>query len=161
MKGWRSMVAVGLVAGVMLAAGPLRAEDGSDPSSLGSDTSAVGSEPAPSTGESDTWSTVGWGVLTGLANVVYVPAKLVYAGLGGLTGGMALGLTGGDTKTAESIWEPSLFGNYFLTPAMVQGQEPFSFAGSPMAAPPPEHEAPPPPDPYAPPPPRRGSGYDS
>jgi hypothetical protein len=148
------MVAVGLVAGVMLAAGPLRAEDGSD-------TSALGSEPSPSTGGSDTWSTVGWGVLTGLANVVYVPAKLVYATLGGVTGGMALGLTGGDTKTAESIWEPSLFGNYFLTPSMVQGQEPFSFAGSPMAAPPPEHEEPPPPDPYAPPPPRRGSGYDS
>jgi len=76
---------------------------------------------------------------------------------------MALGLTGGDTKTAESIWEPSLFGDYFLTPSMVQGQEPFSFAGSPAAAPPPEHEeqAPPPPDPYAPPPPRHGPGYDS
>ena len=156
MKGWWSMVVVGLVAGVMLAAGPVRAGDESD-------TSAVGSEPSAVSGESDTWSTVGWGVLTGLANVVYVPAKLVYATLGGVTGGMALGLTGGDTKTAESIWEPSLFGNYFLTPSMIQGQEPFSFAGSPTAAPPPEHEeqAPPPPDPYAPPPPRRGSGYDS
>src|SRR5262249_58748867 len=114
-------------------------------------------------GESDAWSTVGWGVLTGLAKVVCVAAKVAYAGLGAVTGGMALGLTGGDTKTAESIWEPSLFGNYFLTPSMVQGQEPFSFAGSPMAAPPPAHEeqAPPPPDPYAPPPPRRGPGYDS
>jgi len=157
MKGWRSMVAVGLVAGVMLAAGPVRAGDESD-------TSSLRSEPSPVSGESDvTWSTVGWGVLTGLANVLYVPAKVAYAGLGAVTGGMALGLTGGDTKTAESIWEPSLFGNYFLTPSMVQGQEPFSFAGSPMAAPPPAHEeqAPPPPDPYAPPPPRRGPGYDS
>ena len=156
MKRWRSMVAVGLVAGMMLAARPVRAGDESD-------TSSVGSEPSPASGESDTWTTIGWGVLTGLANVVYVPAKLVYAGLGGVTGGMALGLTGGDTKTAESIWEPSLFGNYFLTPSMIQGQEPFSFAGSPMAAPPPEHEeqAPPPPDPYAPPPPRHGPGYDS
>ena len=90
-----------------------------------------------------------------------MPAKLVYAGLGGLTGGMALGLTGGDTKTAESIWEPSLFGDYFLTPSMVQGEEPFSFAGAPTAAPPPpqEHEEPAP-DPYAPSP-RRGPGYDS
>jgi hypothetical protein len=150
------MVAVGLVAGVMLAAGPVRAGDESDTSSAASEPSAVSSG-------SDTWSIIGWGVLTGLANVVYVPAKLVYAGLGGVTGGMALGLTGGDTKTAESIWEPSLFGDYFLTPSMIQGQEPFSFAGSPMAAPPPEHEeqAPPPPDPYAPPPPKRGSGYDS
>ena len=156
MKRWRSMVAVGLVAGMMLAARPVRAGDESD-------TSSFGSEPSPVSSGSDTWTTIGWGVLTGLANVVYVPAKLVYAGLGGVTGGMALGLTGGDTKTAESIWEPSLFGNYFLTPSMVQGQEPFSFAGSPIAAPPPEHEeqAPPPPDPYAPPPPRHGPGYDS
>ena len=154
MKRWRAMVAVGLVAGVMLAAGPLRAEDESD-------TSSVASETSPVAGGSDTWSAVGWGVLTGLANVVYVPAKLVYAGLGGLTGGMALGLTGGDTKTAESIWEPSLFGDYFLTPSMVQGEEPFSFAGAPTAAPPPpqEHEEPAP-DPYAPSP-RRGPGYDS
>jgi hypothetical protein len=161
MKGWRSMVAVGLVAGVMLATGLVRAEDASDPSLVGSDTSSVPSETSPVAGDSDTWSTVGWGVLTVLANVVYVPAKLVYAGLGGLTGGMALGLTGGDTKTAESVWEPSIFGNYFLTPSMVQGQEPFSFAGAPMAAPPRENVEPPAPAPYAPPPPRRGPGYDS
>jgi hypothetical protein len=153
MKGWRSMVAVGLVAGVMLAGGPVRAEDESDTSSVASETSSA-------TGNSDTWTTIGWGVLTGLANVVYVPAKLVYATLGGVTGGMALGLTGGDTKTAESIWEPSLFGDYFLTPSMVQGQEPFSFAGAPMAAPPPPADEVPIPDPYAPPP-RRGSGVDS
>jgi len=43
----------------------------------------------------------------------------------------------------------------------VQGEEPFSFAGAPTAAPPPpqEHEEPAP-DPYAPSP-RRGPGYDS
>jgi len=40
MKGWRSMVAVGLVAGVMLAAGPVRAGDERD-------TSSFGSEPSP------------------------------------------------------------------------------------------------------------------
>ena len=39
---------------------------------------------------------MGWGALTGLSNLAYVPAKLVYAGIGGLTGGLALGLTGGD-----------------------------------------------------------------
>ena len=35
---------------------------------------------------------------------VYMPAKLVYAALGGLTGGLALGLTGGDMQTAENVW---------------------------------------------------------
>src|SRR5262249_61773547 len=96
MKRWWSMVVVGLVAGVMLAAGPVRAGDESD-------TSAVGSEPSAVSGESDTWSTVGWGVLTGLANVVYVPAKLVYATPGGGTGRVAPGLTGWGTKAGGAI----------------------------------------------------------
>jgi len=82
-------------------------------------------------GSSDTWAAVGWGALTGLSNLVYVPAKLVYASLGGLTGGLALGLTGGDMNTAQAIWEPSLGGDYFLTPQMVQGEDSISFAGAP------------------------------
>jgi hypothetical protein len=129
MKGWRLVVGAGLVVVATLAAGPVRAED---------EGSTWSTSPPP--GESDTWSTVGWGVLTGLADVIYVPAKLVYAGLGGLTGGLALGLTGGDTKTAEAIWEPSLFGTYFLTPSMIKGEEPFSFAGAPLAPPEPSDE---------------------
>ena len=84
-------------------------------------------------GSSDTWVSVGWGALTGLSNLLYVPAKLAYAGIGGLTGGLALGLTGGDMTTAESIWEPSLGGDYFLTPQMVQGEDSISFAGAPAA----------------------------
>ena len=75
--------------------------------------------------------TVGGAPSRGSSNLVYMPAKLVYAGLGGLTGGLALGLTGGDMSTAESIWEPSLGGDYFLTPSMVQGEDPISFAGAP------------------------------
>jgi len=37
----------------------------------------------------------GWGTLTVLTNVVYMPAKITYAVLGGLTGGFAFALTGG------------------------------------------------------------------
>ena len=77
----------------------------------------------------DTLSRVGWGALTVVSNIVYVPAKLVYAGLGGLTGSLALGLTGGDLSTAQQIWEPSLGGDYFLTPGQVQGEKGVSFAG--------------------------------
>jgi hypothetical protein len=118
MTGWRLVVATGLLAGTVLVTRPAAADD----------------EVAPSdeaTGGGDVWSEVGWGALTGLSNLVYIPAKLVYAGLGGLTGGLALGLTGGDVNTAESIWEPSLRGDYFLTPGMIQGQDPISFAGAP------------------------------
>ena len=73
----------------------------------------------------------GWGTLTVLSNVVYMPAKLIYASLGGLTGGLALGLTGGDLDVAEAIWVTSLGGTYVLTPPMLRGEETISIAGTP------------------------------
>ena len=73
----------------------------------------------------------GWGSLTVLSNVVYMPVKLVYATLGGLTGGVALGLTGGDLDVAETIWVTSLGGTYVLTPPMLRGEETISIAGTP------------------------------
>ena len=73
----------------------------------------------------------GWGSLTVLSNVVYMPVKLVYATLGGLTGGIALGLTGGDLDVAETIWVTSMGGNYVLTPPMLRGEETISIAGTP------------------------------
>ena len=106
MKGWRLVVAAGLLAGSAMVARPVSASDEygtGDKYATGDELAA--SEAAPS---EDVWSQVGWGALTGLSNLLYFPAKLVYAGLGGLTGGLALGLTGGDMGTAESIWEPSL-----------------------------------------------------
>jgi hypothetical protein len=119
MMGWRFVLAIGLACAVVTA-GPASALD---PEVSHDDVSAFDQ------GSSDTWSQVGWGALTGLTNLVYVPAKLVYAGIGGLTGGLALGLTGGDVNTAQAIWDPSLYGDYFLTPEMIQGEESISFAG--------------------------------
>ena len=75
----------------------------------------------------------GWGALTVLTNVVYMPVKLVYATLGGLTGACALGLTGGDMQTAENIWVTSMGGTYVVTPGMLQGQEVIAFTGTPAA----------------------------
>jgi hypothetical protein len=128
MTRWRLVVAAGLLAGSAMVVRPVSARDvyGADDRYATVDDYAA-TETAPT---EDVWSQVGWGVLTGLSNLLYVPAKLAYAGLGGLTGGLALGLTGGDMSTAESIWEPSLKGDYFLTPSMIQGQESFSFAGA-------------------------------
>ena len=127
MTAWRLVVA-GLMTCAVVAARPVSARDAvREEQSTSDDVSAF----EGSLRSSDTWATVGWGALTGLSNLVYVPAKLVYAGLGGLTGGLALGLTGGDVGTAQAIWEPSLGGDYFLTPGMVQGEESISFAGTP------------------------------
>ena len=73
----------------------------------------------------------GWGTLTVITNVVYMPAKITYAVLGGLTGGVAYALTGGDFKTAETVWVTSMGGTYVVTPRMLQGEDPIAFAGSP------------------------------
>ena len=137
MKRWRLVAVAALTAGTLLAARPATAGD----------VVASADDVASDSSSNDVWTDVGWGALTGLSNLLYVPAKLVYAGLGGLTGGLALGLTGGDVNAAEAIWEPSVYGDYFLTPSMVQGEEPISFAGasSELTNPEPPEQAPPPP----------------
>ncbi len=68
-------------------------------------------------------------MLAVVANVVYMPVKIVYAGLGTLTGGLAYLLTVGDTETANKVWSPSIGGSYVVTPSMLRGDEPVLFNG--------------------------------
>jgi hypothetical protein len=77
----------------------------------------------------DYGSDAGYGALAVAANLFYMPAKVVYALLGGLTGGLAYCLTVGDLDTAESVWSPSLGGTYVVTPAMLRGDQPVLFSG--------------------------------
>jgi hypothetical protein len=103
--------AAGLTVGVVLMAGagrPARAEE-----------------------ERGTWAQAGLGFGTVLANAVYMPAKLVYATLGTVTGGLTYALTGGSYETAESVWVASLGGNYVLTPDMLTGERSVEFSGTP------------------------------
>jgi hypothetical protein len=81
--------------------------------------------------ESDFWSSMGLGVGAAFSNVVYIPAKVIYASLGGLVGGLAYVLTIGSTETAMDIWEPSMGGTYVLTPKILKGEEPLHFNGRP------------------------------
>ena len=76
----------------------------------------------------------GWGSLTVLSNAVYMPAKIVYATLGGLTGGLAFALTVGDLSTAETVWVTTMGGTYVITTRMLQGEEPIAFAGTPASS---------------------------
>jgi len=71
----------------------------------------------------------GWGALTVFTNVIYMPAKLVYATLGGITGGLAFALTGGDTQTAETVWVTTMGGTYVVTPNMLRGEDAIAFSG--------------------------------
>jgi hypothetical protein len=105
MKGWRT-VAAALALTAFLGAPACAADD-------------------------DAWlEDAGWGTLAMLANFVYMPTKLVYSALGGVTGGLAYGLTGGDVDVAENIWVPAMGGTYVLTPRMVSGDDSIAFAAA-------------------------------
>ncbi len=81
------------------------------------------------------WKGIGVGAGTVVTNLVYVPAKLVYGILGGITGGAGYALTGGNKEVADSIWRSSLGGDYVLTPDMLTGQRPIYFSGPSAAKP--------------------------
>ncbi len=90
-------------------------------------TAGQGSEPA----EESVSSEAGYGVGAALASVFYIPAKVTYAGLGLLTGGLGWVLTGGRTDVANNIIYPAVGGNYVVTPNHLKGTEPIYFVGAP------------------------------
>jgi hypothetical protein len=83
------------------------------------------------------WKGVGVGAGTVAANLLYVPAKLVYGILGGIGGGAGYALTGGNQQVANTIWRSSLGGDYVLTPEMITGKQPVHFSGPTQTAQPP------------------------
>jgi hypothetical protein len=104
MKGWRGLVGAALLLMTGLVVAP----------------------PA----EAEWLEDAGWGSLTVLTNIVYMPAKLVYSALGGLTGALAFALTGGNLDTAETVWVTAMGGTYVVTPGMLRGEENIAFAGN-------------------------------
>ncbi len=75
------------------------------------------------------WPGAGYGVGALLCNVVYLPAKLVYAILGSFFGGGAYLVTGGNQQVADPIWRSALGGDYVVTPQMLAGEQPIYFSG--------------------------------
>jgi hypothetical protein len=80
-------------------------------------------------------SELGYGFGSVLANVFYMPAKVTYAGLGLLTGGLGWVLTGGRSDVANNIIYPSIGGNYVVTPNHLKGNDPLYFVGAPPEPP--------------------------
>ncbi|HXG50171.1 MAG TPA: hypothetical protein VNN77_02035 [candidate division Zixibacteria bacterium] len=120
-------LALGLVV-VFLAASPLYAQT--------ADSTAT-QEPA----ETALQNEAGYGIGSVLANVFYMPAKITYAGLGLLTGGLGYVLSGGRTDVANNIIYPAVGGHYVVTPSHLKGTEPIYFVGAPAPAPEPERAA--------------------
>ena len=80
-------------------------------------------------GEVDPAEQAGLGVVSALLTLPYGPAKIVYAGLGIIVGGATWVLTGGNTETARTVWEPSFYGDYVVTPDHILGNKPLRFFG--------------------------------
>ena len=72
---------------------------------------------------------VGPQVASGALSILYTPVKIIYAGLGGIFGGFAYVLTGGEKETTDAIWAASIEGDYYLTPAHLKGETPLRFVG--------------------------------
>jgi hypothetical protein len=89
----------------------------------------------PAAAEQGLGETAGYGVGAALASVFYIPAKVTYAGLGLLTGGVGYLLSGGRADVANNIIYPAVRGNYVVTPNNLKGTEPLYFVGAPPPAP--------------------------
>jgi hypothetical protein len=116
------MIAAGLAAMLAMPAGPL------------AEYAAAQTQPAttqvPQPQANDVnWPGAGYGVGALLCNVLYIPAKLVYAVVGGVVGGGTYLVTAGNMQTANTVWRSSLGGDYVVTPQMLAGQQPINFSG--------------------------------
>lgn len=83
------------------------------------------------------WSGAGYGAGAVFCSLLYIPFKLTYGILGGLVGGGTYLVTAGNSQAADTVWRSSLGGDWVVTPAMLQGQEPLNFSGpaaTPLAA---------------------------
>ena len=94
--------------------------------------------PADQPAEPSATEELGYGFASALASVFYIPAKITYAGLGLLTGGLGYVLTGGRSDVASNIIYPAVRGHYVVTPNQLRGSEPIYFVGA--APEPPQHD---------------------
>lgn len=70
------------------------------------------------------------------ASIVYFPVKVAVGVVGAILGGFGGFVTGGNERTAEGIWRPLTGGTYFITPDVLEGQQPFlPFDGGPYTGP--------------------------
>jgi len=71
----------------------------------------------------------GIGTAAALCTLLYGPLKIVYAGLGLIFGGVAWGLSGGDSQVASSVITPAVRGDYVVTPSHIRMEESLEFMG--------------------------------
>lgn len=76
-----------------------------------------------------TASGAGMGAASAAATILYFPFKAAFAVGGGIVGGLAYVFSGFSEPTAKSIWVPSVYGTYLITPEHLSGDRPVRFLG--------------------------------
>lgn len=75
------------------------------------------------------WAEAGIGCGAVLANIIYSPAKVLYAAGGTIISGLAYVFSAGDTSVASPVLNASLRGDYVVTPEHLQGRSDLVFIG--------------------------------
>lgn len=81
--------------------------------------------------EQGTPAGVGMQVAAVGASLLYFPVKGAFAIGGGIIGSLAYVFSGLNEQTAKSIWVPSMYGTYLITPDHLNGDRPVRFLGAP------------------------------
>lgn len=89
-------------------------------------------DPSPVDTQQGTAYGAGMEAASAAATILYFPFKAAFAIAGGIVGGLAYVFSGLNETTAKSIWVPSTFGTYVITPEHLTGDRPVRFLG--MAA---------------------------
>ncbi len=71
----------------------------------------------------------GIGTAAALTSLIYGPVKVTYATLGLVFGGIAWGLSGGDSDVMNAIVTPAVRGDYVVTPDILRGRDSLVFLG--------------------------------
>src|SRR5208283_118911 len=121
-----AVVAMGLSVILAMPAGPLAeyAAAQAQPAAAGAPTQV----PQPDANAVN-WPGAGYGVGALFCNVLYIPAKLVYALLGGIVGGGTYLVTAGNKQAANTVWRSAFGGDYVVTPEMLAGKQSINFSG--------------------------------
>lgn len=82
-----------------------------------------------SAGAESPGSEYGIGVGCAFANLLYGPAKVLYATGGAIVSGFAWVFSAGDTDVAKPIWDASMRGDYMIVPDQLRGRERIDFIG--------------------------------
>ncbi len=88
--------------------------------------STLAEDQAPGTDRSEG---TGIQVASWLLTVPYCAGKSAFAVAGSVVGGLGYAFSGGNSKTAESVWATSVYGTYILRPTHLRGEEQIHFFG--------------------------------